>query len=146
MFLVLFLLTVLWLWVGQAKGNCWIEVPLKSYHSERDKNYNENNQGLGGECEMNKNFRLKGGFYENSFHRETVHFGVLTTTQNSVKLFQGDLRPALYLTRASGYTKKNIWGPIPMLMFEHQSGHGLNFATLYYEKEWVFGIEYKYRF
>lgn len=153
--LILTGLIVLWIWVGYAKAElstssgsagCQVTFPWRSYHTDRTRGYNENHLGgFGGECKISPHFRFKGGVHENSIPgQESVHFGLLTTTKKHAKILGGELRPALYLTRITGYDKKNLWVPIPLLMYEHQTGIGFNLAAVAWEGEWIFGLEFKY--
>jgi hypothetical protein len=55
---------------AQENGDTWVHLGALSYHANRDKQYNENNGGLGVEYRFNHAHSLMIGRYDNSyFHR-----------------------------------------------------------------------------
>lgn len=68
-YLLAFLTTPLLALVAEAQT--YAVMTLTSFHFDRDKQYNENNVGLGLEHRVNDDWSISAGFFRNSFDRHT---------------------------------------------------------------------------
>jgi hypothetical protein len=96
----------------------WGGIMLRSYHSNRQANYNENNLGAGIECQFNKKWRAIYGVYRNSVYETSEYIGVTYTWKE-----WGNWKFATGFVAASGYQDDpKDWGifpyPVPLLVYE----------------------------
>lgn len=62
-----------------SAGELWLDVPVASYHTDRSKNYNETNYGLGLEYRLNEEVSLGVGRYYNSIRSWSNYIGATYT-------------------------------------------------------------------
>lgn len=111
-------------WLGVLFGACllglfrevkaeeiWGTISIRSYHSNRAPHYNENNAGIGLEIsppkswDLPKDTRLVTGFYDNSFHKETIYAGASYTP-----LSAGNFHFGIVGVFVSGYPNTAVLG------------------------------------
>jgi hypothetical protein len=80
-----------------------LDVTLHSRHVDHGKQ-NEDNFGLGGECEYSKNVSFEAGYYRNSGRHTTKHFGVI---YDPIKVSK-DLSLGALVGFASGYVRQEV--------------------------------------
>lgn len=62
--------------VAKAVAETWAVVTVASWHYASEKDYEENNYGLGFEHPVSENLRLASGVYRNSHRRDSLYFGL----------------------------------------------------------------------
>ena len=101
----------------------WLTATVRSYHLNRDKDYNENNFGLGVEKQSVGPWGWAAGFYENSHYRTTVYAGPTYRW----RLAEGvSFMPCLCL--ATGYSHLIGIYPLPTFAIEGKQV-GMNVAV-----------------
>lgn len=92
--------------------NPWITLGGISYHtSNRDKNYNEMNLGLGFEFQMTQTIRGTAGFYRNSHRNDSLYYGAVW-----LPLTYGRVKLGLAAELVSGYETKTNREPVKALL------------------------------
>lgn len=93
-------------------GACWLDVPLRSFHTDRTAGYNESNLGFGLDCRLAARWDFVVGQYRNSLHETTRYVGVDYTPWRSGR-WQVGVRTAL----ATGYADEAQVMPIPIAKY-----------------------------
>lgn len=118
-----------------------------SYHSNREREYNERNPGLGIEYRINNEWSLASGFYKNSFSRTTYYAYANWTPINLGPVWFGLAGGAV-----TGYKNLNDGGVAPALVPSAEWRYGRFAAMVNYipklEKGGsdVVGVVFKVRF
>lgn len=145
-FLVLIAVTILLLFILETHARAeewWGVANLTSYHIRDADKHNQKNFGLGVEFSTNVP-RLSGvaGFYDNSFNRESVYFGVAWTP-----LPLGDFHFGLVAGGITGYEKTAVPIVLPTMAWEHKRfGANLTFAPHVKSAPGALGLQVKYLF
>ena len=93
-FLNVIILTVFaWLMLSpyESRADTWLVATLASYHTDRDVDHCERNPGLGVEVDVAPRWRAAGGFYLNSYCKQTVYTGAVRNLANDGKWHFGVL-------------------------------------------------------
>lgn len=92
----------------------WLSpVGLRSYHSDRDANFNESNQGFGAEYDLSPRAKVAAGMFRNSVRNESRYLGaaLLGTPLDSVP----GLRAGALLGAIDGYPDMRHGKMFPMV-------------------------------
>ena len=94
-----------------AWADVWINPGFYSYHFDKSKNLNNNNQGFGVEASISKTYSITAGVFENS-DRETSHY-----IGAYVMPFQmGALKAGAAIGAFDGYPKMRDGGWFPAIL------------------------------
>ena len=85
-----------------ANAETWIVGTIASYHYSGDKDYEQENFGIGIEQTISGSVRVAGGYYRNSNRRDSLYFG-LAWAPLQYKVSEGKLRVGLAALLVSGY-------------------------------------------
>lgn len=96
-----------------AAEETWLAVTVRSYHFNRDKDYNEENYGLGIERQGRHAWGWAAGFYENSYYRTTVYAGPTYTFAD-----WGTIKLRACACLATGYKHPIGFYPLPTIGIE----------------------------
>ena len=118
-----------------AADDDWIAVTVASRHHKRG--YQEHNWGLGFEHGINERWRAIGGFYLNSYDRQTVYAGVLYQPWRF-----GDWRIGGAALLATGYEGYPAPMAYPVISYERKSW-GVNFGPVL---PTVVGVQIKFKY
>lgn len=114
---------------------------IKSYHLNRAIEHNENNFGLGLEYHIHPDVYLIGGFYDNSYNRNTTYGGGMY-----MPFERSGFRAGMMAVLASGYESHLVLIAAPMFSYEYRHV-GVNFMALIApSRRGVLGAQVKYRF
>lgn len=92
----------------------WVSpTGLRSYHSERDKNFNEQNRGIGAEYDLSRNVKLAAGQFDNSLSRQSQYAGAALLGRPFSSL-EG-LRMGALAGLINGYPEMRKGGLFPMV-------------------------------
>jgi hypothetical protein len=104
------------------ESESWLVVTAGSYHTNRDiahaKNFNEANFGVGLEYKLDRNWRLSGGYYKNSYHNDTFYAGAIWLPLQSQ---DGVVKAGIQAGLLTGYPQYNRGvgpGAAGVIMFE----------------------------
>lgn len=119
-------------------GDLWAALPAVSFHEHQPSNgrYNERHLVLGAEYEFKQNWRLAGGYYQNSRYRDSLIAGV-----NWFPLQHEQLHFGVTGGLLTGYTKRPLPFALPIVAAEGRT-FGANFVWVPTK---VFIIEFKLR-
>ncbi len=83
-------------------GETWIVGSIASFHYSSDKEYEQQNYGLGFEHGLTSSIRTTGGYYRNSNRRDSLYVG-LAWAPLQYGIAEGKLRLGLAALLVSGY-------------------------------------------
>jgi hypothetical protein len=101
-----------------AVAETWVTATLASWHTDRTVKHNERNFGLGVEHDVWKDTRVVGGFYKNSYYRQSQYVGALW-----LPLQANGFKLGVLLGAVTGYDR--LVGPfqptvLPTIMYERK--------------------------
>src|SRR5258706_7255247 len=116
----------------EIPSRLWLSpAGLRSYHSDRGANFNEDNQGYGAEYDLSPNMKLAAGMFQNSVRHQSDYLGaaLLGHLMDSMP----ELRAGVLLGAINGYPdmRHGAMFPMaaPMLTYEGKN-FGLTFLGL----------------
>lgn len=105
---------------------------VRSYHFDRNPEYNENNLGLGCEAVLSDNWRAAAGVYRNTHYKTSGYAGAAYTP-----LSAGNWKFGAFVGLITGYGKPVIL-PLPLVSYERDRW-GLNLLIVPPTKKTVDG-------
>lgn len=116
----------------EIPSHLWLSpAGLRSYHSDRGSNYNEDNRGFGAEYDLSPNMKLAAGMFQNSIRHDSNYLGA-ALLGHLLDAFP-ELKAGVLLGAINGYPEMRHGGMFPMaapmLTYEGKN-FGLNFLGL----------------
>lgn len=138
---VILVIVAIGLW--PAKAETWIVATLAGYHysAEPNKDYNEQNFGLGLEHSLTQRVRFAGGFYRNSNRIDSTYIFVawLPVERGAVKL-------GVAAGIVSGYEREPLKVAFPVLAVEGKSlGANITLVPRTNSNAGAVGLQLKWR-
>ncbi len=123
---------------ASAEADVWLSASVASYHTDRSKDYNESNPGIG--LEVSKGNHAAGlGTYENSYYQQTVY---LTYSYRPMHL--GKVSVGGFVGLATGYESPFIGGAV--VSYEGKRfGGNLLIVPPVEDRSGVIGLQLKWR-
>lgn len=123
-------------------GETWIVATVASYHYNADKDYEQQNYGLGTEHVLSENWRFASGFYRNSNRIDSTYAFLAWTP-----LRYGMLRLGLAGGLVSGYEKEPLKVAFPVLAIEGKHlGANITLVPQTKSNAGAIGLQLKVRF
>lgn len=125
-------------WAGERNGEWWGVATLASHHADRDRGYNERNFGLGAEYHLDEKWHLAGGFYENSYYRQTIYAAI-----GYEAVQWGPLHLGAAVVAVTGYVEGKVRFVLAPIAAIEYGRFGVNFVPLTPE---IVGLQVKVKF
>lgn len=106
-------------------GDFWVEANLASYHPSADSycyegtcdDFNEFNYGLGLSYEMDELVEWTGGFFRNSYDKNSMYAGI--KFKHDFQLDGGALTPGITVGAVTGYDNTEVEaGPLQLMVYQ----------------------------
>lgn len=103
----------------------WLVVTFASRHANHSRGYNEHNYGLGYEQEYTESVRFLGGFYRNSYRRESLYVGLNYSPYRVQR--EWFLGATVFIV--TGYENRPVPVVFPSVMYETEK-FGINIGPI----------------